>query len=133
MAFLVAVAELGRLGASVEPWVDDVAAAADRLALDRAANRSGALAGRRGVGGGGRGLRPSTTVVASDVAAARARRSDVDPTPAVPENDLTDLAWALRRIAIERAGAVDLFPAPFLPSWRGHRSRHTASPPAEAC
>jgi hypothetical protein len=121
VAFLVAVAELGRLGASVEPWVDDVAAAADRLArstgrrtapvpwpVDAGLVAAGEVFGRvdhrRGV---------------ADVAAARARRSDVDPTPAVPENDLTDLAWALRRIAIERAGAVDLFPAPFPPSWRG--------------
>jgi hypothetical protein len=121
VAFLVAVAELGRLGASVEPWVDDVAADADGLArstrrrtapvpwpIDAGLAAAGEVFSlvdhRRGV---------------ADVAAARARRSDVDPTPSVPADDLTDLAWALRRTAIERAGVVDLFPAPFPPSWRG--------------
>jgi len=111
VAFLVAVAELGRLGASVEPWVDDVATDADGLArstrrrtapvpwpIDAGLAAAGEVFSlvdhRRGV---------------ADVAAARARRSDVDPTPSVPENDLTDLAWALRRTAIERAGVVDLF------------------------
>ena len=46
-----------------------------------AANRSGALAGRRGVGGGGRGLRPRRPPSwRADVAAARARRSMSTPT-----------------------------------------------------
>jgi hypothetical protein len=43
----------------------------------------------------------------------------VEDTPAAPAGDLTDLAWALRRVAVERSGVVDLFPAPFPPTWRG--------------
>jgi hypothetical protein len=119
--FLVAVAELGRLGLSVEPWLDDVAAGADRLALstrrrhapvrwsvDTGLVAAGEIFGlvdhRRGV---------------ADVAAARRRRPEVEPTPPEPVGDMTDLAWALRRVAVERAGVVDLFPAPFPAPWRG--------------
>jgi hypothetical protein len=118
--FLVAVAELGRLGVSVEPWLDDAAAAADQLArsmrqnapvpwpVDAGLVAAGEIFGRVGHRRG-----------VADVAAARARRPDVDPTPPVPVDDLTDLAWALRRLAVERADVVDLFPAPFPPSWQG--------------
>ena len=120
--FLVAVAELGRLGVDVEPWVDDAAVAADRLARltrDRSApvpwlvDAGLAAAGEVfGLAGHRRGV--------EDVAAARARRSDVEPVPVAPAGDLTDLAWALRRVAVEQAGVVDLFPAPFPPVWSGH-------------
>jgi hypothetical protein len=120
--FLVATAELGRLGVSVDRWLDDAAAAADALA--RSTRRRGgpvpwlvdaglAAAGEIfGLVQHGRGV--------ADVAAARARRADVEPTPVGPPGGLADLAWALRRVAVERGGVVDVFPAPFPPSWRGH-------------
>ncbi len=120
--FLLGVAELGRLGVVVEPWLDDAVVAADRLARtsrDRSAPvpwlvDAGLVAAGElfGLAGHRRGV--------DDVAAARARRPDVEPTPATPAGDLTDLAWALRRVAVEQAGVVDLFPAPFPPAWRGH-------------
>ena len=120
--FLVGVAELGRLGVVVEPWLDDAVVAADRLARTVARSfgpvpwlvDAGLVAAGElfGLAGHRRGV--------EDVAAARARRPDVEPAPAAPAGDLTDLAWALRRVAVEQAGVVDLFPAPFPPAWRGH-------------
>ena len=120
--FLVAVAELGRLGVDVEPSVEAAAVAADELArltrdrsapvpwlVDAGLAAAGEVFGRAGHRRG-----------VEDVAAARAGRSDVEPVPVAPAGDLTDLAWALRRVAVERSGAVDLFPASFPPAWRGH-------------
>jgi hypothetical protein len=119
--FLVAVAELGRLGVSVEPWVDDAAAAADWLTRStrrRAAPLPWLVDAGLVAAGEIFGLVDHHRGVA-DVAAARARSTDVAPTPPVPAGDLTDLAWALRRVAVERAGVIDLFPAPLPLPWRG--------------
>jgi hypothetical protein len=125
-AFLVAVAELGRLGEDVQPWVDEVVVAGE--AIGRRCRRTrqvswaddAALLATREVlarAGHERG--------ASDVLTMRARLPAPAPTPPEPPLGALALAWAERRMvvpgprAVDRRSAVDLLPAPFPPMWAG--------------
>ena len=121
-AHLVAVAELGRLGSAVEPWLDDAVVVAE--AIGRRARRSprlgwvddaGLVAAREVLerAGHGRG--------AADVVALRRRLPAAEPTPLDPPEGALGLAWAERRILVADAGgaALDVLPAPFPLSWAG--------------
>jgi hypothetical protein len=119
--FLVGVAELGRLGAGVDPWVDEVVVVAE--ALGRRTKRAGTLRWTEDAG-----LDAAWEVLervdalraARDVAALRRRLPPPGPTPIdVPEGVLA-LAWAQRRVVAGGPDALDLVPAPFPPEWEGH-------------
>ena len=118
---LVGVAELGRLGVAVEPWIGDVVAAAEAVG-----RRSRRAAGLDWVADAG--LVAALEVLeraghrrgASDVAAMRDRLPPAEPTPVDPPEGVLGLAWAARRVAVARPGGVDLVPAPYPPAWLGH-------------
>ena len=112
-AHLVAVAELGRLGSAVEPWLDDAVVVAE--AIGRRARRSprlgwdddaGLVAAREVLerAGHGRG--------AADVVALRRRLPAAEPTPLDPPEGMLGLAWAERRIVVADADGRDARPAP---------------------
>jgi hypothetical protein len=123
-AHLVAVAELGRLGAPVEPWLDDAVMVAELVG--RRARRSPRLEWQDDAG-----LAAAREVLersghprgAADVVALRRRLPVPEPTPLDPPAGVLGLAWAERRVLVADAKAgtatVDLFPAPFPPSWAG--------------
>ena len=121
-AHLVAVAELGRLGTAVAPWLDDAVVVAELVG--RRARRSprlgwdadaGLVAAREVLerAGHGRG--------AADVVALRRRLPAAEPTPLDPPEGVLGLAWAERRVVVADADAatLDLLPAPFPRSWAG--------------
>jgi hypothetical protein len=121
-AHLVAVAELGRLGTAVEPWLDDAVVVAELIGrrVRRAArvgweDDAGLVAAREVLerAGHGRG--------AADVAALRRRVPAAEPTPLVPPEGMLGLAWAERRMVVADPAAttLDLLPEPFPPSWAG--------------
>jgi hypothetical protein len=121
-AHLVGVAELGRLGTAVEPWLDDAVVVAELIG-PRARRfprlewqDDASLVAAREVlerSGHARG--------AADVVALRHRLPVTEPTPLDPPAGVLGLAWSERRIVVAEAGAatLDLFPAPFPPSWAG--------------
>ena len=117
------MAELGRLGATVAPWLDDAVVVAE--AIGRRAVRA-----RRPAWLDDAGLVAAREVLeraghhrgAADVVALRRRLPDAEPTPLDPPEGVVGLAWAERRIVVadRTAPTIDLFPAPFPPSWAGH-------------
>jgi hypothetical protein len=121
-SYLVAVAELGRLGTAVEPWLDDAVVVAELIG--RRARRSPRLGWEDDAG-----LVAAREVLeradhsrgAADVLALRRRLPVAEPTPRDPPGGVLGLAWAERRLAMTNAdgATIDLLPAPFPPSWAG--------------
>src|SRR4249919_646265 len=118
---LVGVAELGRLGAGVDPWVDEVVVAAE--ALGRRTKRAGTLRWTEHAGLDAAEEvfnRVDAVRAARDVVALRRRLPRPEPTPLeVPEGVLA-LAWAQRRVVVGGPDVLDLVPAPFPAEWMGH-------------
>ena len=111
-AHLVGVAELGRLGTAVEPWLDDAVVVAELLGrrVRRSArvgwdDDAGLVAAREVLerAGHGRG--------AADVVALRRRLPAAEPTPLDPPEGMLGLAWAERRIVVADADGRDARPA----------------------
>jgi hypothetical protein len=121
-AHLIGVAELGRLGEPVEPWLDDAIVVAE--GIGRTARRSGrvawsddaALLATREVLG-----RAGHSRGADDVADLRRRLPAAGATPEEPPAGVLGLAWAERRLVVAGPAVtvLDLLPAPFPASWAG--------------
>jgi hypothetical protein len=118
--FLVSVAERSRLGEPTRPWLRAVAAAASELARRHRKAQSlpwavdAALACAREVL-----AHASMRDALADLDAVRRRLPPAEPTPAEPPPGVLAMAWVQRRIVVERAPGLDLFPAPFPRAWRG--------------
>lgn len=121
-AHLVAVAELGRLGTAVEPWLDDAVVVAE--VIGRRVRRSARVGWNDDAG-----LVAAREVLeraghergAADVVALRRRLPAAEPTPLDPPAGMLGLAWAERRIVVADAEAatLDLLPSPVPGSWAG--------------
>ena len=131
--FLVGVAELGRLGAGVDPWVDEAMVAAE--ALGRRSKRARSLRWTEDAGlGAAREVfeRADAFRAARDVVALLRRLPPPEPTPLDVPVGVLALAWAQRRVVVGGPDAVDLVPAPFPPEWVGHELEAYGVPVAGA-
>ncbi|MEO5901011.1 MAG: hypothetical protein ABIR68_12930 [Ilumatobacteraceae bacterium] len=114
-AFLLGVGQLVRMGEEAEPWLPDVAHAAERVA--RAARRGGDwLTGATLDAASAAFDAAGDRRAAGDLAAMRARLT-IDPAlPPDPPDGITGVAWLERRLA-DPAG--HLFPAGIPAPWLG--------------
>jgi len=119
-AFLVGVAELGRLHQPVGGGVVEVARAAEQIARTHRAAKAlpwqadaGLAAAAEILSGAGE---PRAV---ADVRAVRGHLPDAVATPLEPPGGVLALAWAQRRVATGVRTGVDLFPAPFPSAWLG--------------
>jgi hypothetical protein len=121
-AFLLAARELLELGAGVGDGAVEIAAAAERLARDHRAGPARATDAYGGVPwdvdaaveAAGHLLRAAAETRATrDAVAVRRALPPAATPPPVPPTGPTALAWLRRVVAVDdRAGAVDLLPAP---------------------
>jgi hypothetical protein len=117
---LVGLGELVRLGEAAGPGAEAVVAAAERLVRAERRSRSlpwtvdAALASAAEVLGAA-----GWSTAGVDLAKARRRLVAPGPTPVEPPGGLLGVAWAQRRLVVQRPDAVDLFPAPYPAGWLG--------------
>jgi hypothetical protein len=114
VGFLLGARELVELGSHVEGVSDDVAAAAERIGRRHRGADAVPWDADAAVEAAGQVLRAVGDVrAARDAAALRRALPPATPPPPVPPAGPVTLAWLRRTLAVDdRAGAVDLLPAP---------------------